>query len=252
MGNQNILRNDKNQAEERLSRKSLWVAVAGGGALAVFGASRKTLAGVSLAAIGGLMVLSGARSLRNSPRRLYVHQSLHINQPVEKLYSFWRNFDNLPGFMQHVKSVRTTGTRFSHWVVTGPMNTTFSWDAEISAERENEYIVWRSLPGSTITNRGSIEFRNARGHEGSEIHVTIQYDAPGGRAGEAFASIFGENPEQQVRADLRRFKQLMETGEIPTTTGQSSGRRSPWVRMMQSAETEREATQVNEPKGNLA
>ena len=236
----------------RGKRKQTWASIIGGSALAVFGASRKNVSGVALAALGGYIAYRGLRSVRSTTGPVLVHRSFTINKPPQEIFQFWRNFENLPRFMQHLKSVKTTGDRFSHWVATGPLNTSVSWDAEITDERPNEFIVWRSVPGSEIANSGSVEFRPATFHGGTEITVTIQYDAPGGKLGSAFARIFGEHPEQQIREDLRRFKQLMEAGEIPTVVGQTSGRRTPWVRMMQAAENKREATMVREPQSNLA
>jgi uncharacterized membrane protein len=113
----------------------------------------------------------------------------------------------------------------SHWVARGPANTRFAWDAEIVEELPNKSIRWQSIPGSEIDSQGSVEFVKAPGDRGTEVRVQLVYEAPAGKAGAALASIFGEEPEQQVREDLRHFKQLMEAGEIATINGQPSGRR---------------------------
>ena len=217
------------------NRKKAWASILGGGALAVYGAARKSAPGTVLAALGGFLVYRGVRSVRSSISPIFVQKSVTINRPPEEVFQFWRNFENLPRFMQHLKSVKSIGNRYSHWEAQGPLHTRASWDAEITDERANEYIAWKSVPGSELENSGSVEFRPVPSHGGTEIRVTIEYHAPSGKIGKAFTRLFGEHPEQQVREDLRRFKQLMETGEIPTTVGQTSGRRTPFVRMIQAA-----------------
>jgi uncharacterized membrane protein len=216
-----------------------WAEIAGGGALAFYGVSRRNLSGAGMAALGGLLVYHGIRGTRETSRPIHVERSFTIMRPVEEVYQFWRNFENFPRFMQHLKSVRNTGERTSRWEAYAPMGMTVSWDAEVSDERPNEYLVWRSLPGASIPNRGSVEFRTSHQGSATVILVAIDYAAPGGKFGSILAKMFGEEPEIQVREDLRRLKQLLEAGEIPTVDGQSSGRRSPWVRMMEAANADR-------------
>jgi uncharacterized membrane protein len=107
------------------------------------------------------------------------------------------------------------------------------WDAELLEDVPNRRLTWRSLPGSDVDHRGSVEFTPAPGNRGTEVHVRLEYHRPGGRAGEALALAFFQHPEQQIREDLRRFKALVETGELPTTEGQPTGRRSMKIRTMQ-------------------
>lgn len=217
----------------------------GGGALAVYGLTRGSLGGIILAAIGGGLLYRGttghcnvyealgvntaeqgkAVSVRGN-RGIRVHKTVTINQSPEKLYSFWRNLENLPRFMNHLESVKVTGDKRSHWVAKAPVGTTVEWDAEIINEKENELIAWRSLEGADVDNSGSVRFQPASNGRGTEVKVEIQYSPPGGVLGAAVAKLFGEEPQQQVDEDLRRFKQLMEAGEIPTSEGQSSGRSS--------------------------
>jgi uncharacterized membrane protein len=200
--------------------------IAGGVALSAFGASRRSVPGAILAAAGGYLIyrgVAGGRHLWRGP--VDVRKSVTINKPAEELYRFWRDFENLPQFMTHLESVRANGPLKSHWVARGPANTRFAWEGEIVEEIENKSIRWQSLPGSEINSYGSVNFLAAPGNRGTEVRVEMVYEAPGGRAGAALAAMFGEEPEQQVREDLRHFKQLMETGEIPTTEGQPSGRR---------------------------
>jgi uncharacterized membrane protein len=225
----------------RRSRRNArpWAEIAGGSALAFYGVSRRNLSGAGMAALGGLLVYHGIRSSREGIRPIHLEQSFTIMRPVEEVYGFWRNFENFPRFMQHLKSVRNTSDRQSHWEAHAPIGTSVSWDAEITDERPNEYLVWQSMPDEVVTNRGSVEFRTSHQGTATVISVAIDYSVPAGKLGAAFAKLFGEEPEIQVREDLRRLKQLLEAGEIPTIEGQSSGRRSPWVRMMQAATADR-------------
>jgi uncharacterized membrane protein len=225
----------------RRSRRNAgpWAEIAGGGALAVYGASRRDMSGAGLAALGGLLVFHGIRSSRENIRPIHVQQSSTIMRPVEEVYSFWRNFENFPRFMQHLRSVRNIDERHSHWEAYAPMGAALAWDAEITDERPNAYLVWRSLPDAALPNRGSVEFQTSHRGSGTVINVAIDYAAPAGKLGSVLAKLFGEEPEMQIREDLRRLKQLLEAGEIPTIQGQSSGRRSPWVRMIQAAAADR-------------
>jgi len=223
----------------RTSKRTLrafrpYASILSGAAIAVIGASRRNVAGAVLAAAGGYLVYQGFRHSQQ-PRAIHVESSLIINRPVSDVYRFWRTLENLPKFMQHLRSVSSIGQATSHWEAWAPLGMTIGWDAEITDERENHFLVWRSLSGSLVQHRGSVEFREAPAGRGTEIVVALNLWIPGGRVGTAFAKLFGENPEHQIKGDLRRMKQLLETGEIATTEGQSSGRRSPFVRMMQAA-----------------
>jgi len=148
---------------------------------------------------------------------------LVINSGAEELYRRWRDFESFPSFMSHVESVTVDGGR-SHWVSAGPLGTRLEWDAEIVADRPNEVISWRSVAGSVVDNTGSVRFERATGGRGTIVHVEMQFRPPLGKAGATVAKIFGTDPEQQVKEDLRRFKQLVETGEVPTTQGQPAAR----------------------------
>ncbi len=154
-----------------------------------------------------------------------MEKSITINQTPESLYKFWRDLENLPRFIEKLESVTPLDERRSHWVVKGPGNTTVEWDAEISNEKENELIAWRSLPGrAEVTNAGSIRFEPAPDGRGTKLSVTVNYNPPGGAAGLLVAKLFGEEPGQLIDLNLRRLKRLVETGEIPTIEGQTSGR----------------------------
>jgi uncharacterized membrane protein len=159
-----------------------------------------------------------------APMAIEVRRAVTINRPRSEIYAFWRQLDNLPRFMTHLKSVANTGNRTSHWVAKGPAGSDVEWDAEIVQEVQDEYLAWRSLPDSEIPNRGEVRFKDAPAGRGTEVHAFFTYDPPAGAVGAAVAKIFGEDPDSQTREDLRRFKQILETGEVPTTEGQTSGR----------------------------
>jgi len=195
--------------------------VLGGGALALFGLSRGSLAGLGLALLGGGLA---ARSVTRQAEGVRVTETTSILRAPQELYSFWRNFENLPRFMHYLETVRTLDDRRSHWVAKGPLEARVEWDAEITEDRPNELIAWRSLPGSTVDTEGVVRFIPAPANRGTWVQVTMRYTPPAGKIGDMFAALFGRSGRQEAREDLRRFKRLMETGEIPTTKGQSSGR----------------------------
>ena len=147
-----------------------------------------------------------------------------INRPAEELFSFWRNFENLPRVMEHVESVRILDSSRSHWVVRRPGNKTIEWDAEIINEHPNELIAWRTLEGSDVHHAGTIRFTPAPGGRGTEVKLAVEYEVAGGKFIASLAKLLRRSPEQQMREDLRHFKQIMETGEIPSTVGQPAGR----------------------------
>lgn len=142
-----------------------------------------------------------------------VERTIAVNRPREEVYRFWRQLENLPRFMDHLESVTVLDEDRSHWVAKAPAGTKVEWDASIEDEIENELIAWRSLPGSDIDNAGSVHFIPAG--DGTEVRVVLSYDPPAGRVGAAVAKLLGEEPEQQVEEDLRRFKQVMEAAEAP-------------------------------------
>jgi uncharacterized membrane protein len=152
-----------------------------------------------------------------------VSKSVTIKRPPEAVYEFWRQLENLPRFMYHLQEVRSTGNGRSHWIARAPAGQQVEWDAEIVDERPGELIVWRALPGSDIQHQGSVHFRPAPADRGTEVEVALQYDAPAGKAGALIATLFGEEPTQQIRDDLRRFKQVMETGEVVLSDGSLEG-----------------------------
>ena len=161
-------------------------------------------------------------SARTRPRRhahVRVEQAVTINRPIEEVYAFWRQYDNFPRFMRHVVAVEVLGNGRSRWRAKAPGGLEVDWEAETLQDRENEWIAWRSVEGSRIQNSGSVRFTRAPGARGTEVRVQLEYHPPAGALGRRVAWLFGEEPEQQVKEDLRRFKQLMETGEIPLSEG---------------------------------
>lgn len=232
-----------------------WASAIGGGALAFYGITRLVTqgswGGAVLALVGGSLIYRGtsgycamydatgintagtAEGSTKSPvvsvpadRGIKVEESIVINNrtPAE-LYRFWRSFENLPRFMNHLQSVTLTGGNRSHWVAKAPAGTSVEWDAEVYNEKEGELIAWRSLEGADVDSAGSVHFTAAPGGGGTEVRVVLKYDPPAGVIGAGIAKLFGEEPSQQIREDLRRFKQLMETGNAASTSGgQSSGR----------------------------
>jgi uncharacterized membrane protein len=145
---------------------------------------------------------------------VHVRKAITVNRPLEEVYQFWRNFENLPRFMNHLEAVQVMGEQRSHWKAKAPAGMTVEWDAEIVEDRPNELILWRSLAGADVDNSGTVRFKPAPGGRGTEVHVELHYSPPGGVIGATIAKLFGEAPEQQVAGDLRVFKQVLETGEI--------------------------------------
>jgi len=143
-----------------------------------------------------------------------IARSITINRPAHELYRYWCDFANLPHFMERVESVQVTGDRRSHWRAKGPLGTPVEWDAEITDDRPNELIAWHALPGAPLNHSGVVRFQRAPGGRGTEVTLEIRYAPPGGAVTATLARAISAAPEQIVQEDLRRFKQLMETGEI--------------------------------------
>ena len=209
-------------------------AIAGTG-LITYGISKGGLLGTALSLVGGGLVYRGATghchlysavdktTAEDVATRVHVQKSVTINKSQAELYQFWRNFENLPQFMNHLESVTVLDDRRSHWKAKAPFGYSVEWDAEATGEVENERISWHSIEGSEIPNSGVVEFRPTV-NRGTEVRVTLTYEPPAGKLGSWIAWMFGEEPSIQVAEDLRRFKSLMETGLIMKVDGQPSGR----------------------------
>jgi uncharacterized membrane protein len=198
-------------------------------------ANRPRVAAAAAAVIGIMALdLRGGEQFRHSPgaaqrslprdRTIRVQRSITVNRSPDELYRFWHHFENLPRFMDHLLSVQMTGEKRSHWKAKAPAGMTVEWDAEIIADRPHELIAWRSLEGADVDHAGSVHFKAAPAGRGTEVSVEMQYIPPGGVIGATIAKLFGEEPGQQMQEDLRRFKQLMETGEVVQSEATARGR----------------------------
>lgn len=239
-------KNLSRQSNVNLNDTERWVSNFAGGGLAVFGLKQGGWKGYTLALLGGGLIYRGlkghcqlysalgintasgkgrAASVKHG-EGIRIEKSITINKSPEELYQFWRNFENLPRFMNHLESVSVLDNDLSHWVVKAPAGMNVEWDAQIINEKENELIAWRSLEGATIPNAGSVHFKAAPEGRGTILKVEINYDAPGGAVTAAIAKLFGGEPGQQVQEDLRRLKQILETGEATIAEAQPSGNSS--------------------------
>lgn len=222
------------QNKQQKPAAALWSRVAGDALdLACLGAAfaspdskkgRVTFATANVLAVTALDVicarqLSSQNGNQTEGRNTSVNKSVVINSSPEELYQFWHDLENLPRFMQHVESVQTTGPGRSHWIVKAPAGSTVEWDAEITEDRPNELIAWRSLEDADVYNSGSVRFERAPGGRGTVVKVEMEYDPPGGIIGKGIAKLFGEEPEQQIYDDLRRLKQVIEIGEVVISDG---------------------------------
>jgi uncharacterized membrane protein len=219
--------------------------LAGAALVAVAITRRKPFGGAATAGIG--LVLRGAsgycpvnaaigrhphgrrrddtRAALGGSRGIHLRESVTIARPPAEVFAAWRDPATLARLMPHVERIEATGDGRTHWVMRGPAGVTLEWDAETIAEVEPERIAWRTLPGAAVASAGSVQFRPF-GEHGTEVHVTLQYDPPGGKAGAALVWLWGDSPQSQLREDLRRFKAVLEAGEAPTASGQPAGHRS--------------------------
>jgi uncharacterized membrane protein len=193
-------------------------------------AKRSRVAGAMAAVLGVTFLdvlcaqrLSRSAGITTASGAICVRKSIIINRSPEELYQFWHDFQNLPRFMYHLESVRMTGKERSHWVAQVPAGTRVEWDAEITADEPNTLIAWRALESSDVYHTGSVRFEHAPGGRGTVVTVEIAYRPPGSVIGMGLAVLFGTAPRQQIQDDLRRFKQLMETGEVIRSEGSLQG-----------------------------
>lgn len=226
------------------------LSIAAGGALAAYALRKKDWTALPLGVVGGMLVERGATghcmvygamgltsAADDAPVRLHggaatvdarkaqkIERAVTIygHQPSE-VYAYWRRLENLPRIFRHLEAVRELDARRSHWEAKAPAGRTVSWEAEIINEVPGEILAWKSLPGSTIPNAGAINFRAAPGGRGTEVKVTLEYEPPAGKLGVFVARLFGEEPSIQVREDLRRYKALVESGELPVSANPGQG-----------------------------
>lgn len=184
--------------------------------------NRVAAAAAAVLGVTALDVIAGQKLSRSDgdgisepqERGIRVKKAITINRSPEEAYRFWRDFENLPWFMAHLESVRVIDERRSRWKAKAPLGATVEWEAEIIEDRPNELIAWRSLEGADVPNSGQVRFVPAPGGRGVEVQVELRYDPPAGIVGATIARLFGEEPSVQVNGDLRRFKQVMEIGEV--------------------------------------
>ncbi|MBD2337285.1 SRPBCC family protein [Calothrix sp. FACHB-156] len=221
-----------NQGEA--SEAERWASLISGGAMVLMGLKQGSLRGALTALAGGGLIYQGvtkqstiqqAQEIVGMSKPIKVEKTVTINKPAEELYRFWHDFEKLPTFMKHLKSVKVYDDKRSHWIANAPLGNSVEWDANILEDRENQFISWASVEGADVDNSGFVRFQKAPGDRGTEVKVVLEYNPPGGALAAVFAKLFGEEPEQQIGDDLRRFKMLMEAGEIATTEGQPTGKR---------------------------
>jgi uncharacterized membrane protein len=214
-----------------LSEIERWVSLAAGAGMVVYGLSKLKWSGFALAGLGAVLVKRGAtahcdlyealgvntsrtaddtRAALGGARGVNVHETVMVNRPIEHLYRFWRNLENLPEFMRHLESVERVTDTISHWRAKGPGEAVVEWDAEIINEVPNQVIGWRSLEGADVVSAGSVNFD--RVGNGTQLTVHLQYSPPGGKVGAALAKLFGRDAATEIREDLQRFKDLVEVG----------------------------------------
>ncbi len=232
---------NKNDNSANVGKIERIASAIGGSALIGYALKSRSKGGIALGLLGAGLLYRGAsgqceayrafgintadtEGTEDVARDVHIEKSITINRTPQELYKFWRDFENLPKFMEGLDSVTKTDETRSHWVATGPAGKTVEWDAELYNEKEGELIAWRSLAGSDVTNAGSVHFTGAPDGRGTYLKVVLNYNPPGGKAAALFAKLFGQEPGQLVEHNLKRLKHLIETGEIPTTEGQSSGR----------------------------
>lgn len=222
------------RSHRNISDIERWISLGAGSALVLYGLSRMRPSGLLYAGLGAVLVRRGAtahcdvyqalglntaqsaddtRAALGGARGVNVLESVTINRPIEDLYRFWRNLENLPQFMRHLDAVEKVTDTISHWRAKGPGGAIVEWDAEINNEVPNQVIGWRSLEGADVVSAGSVNFDRAAG--GTRVTVHLQYSPPGGKLGAAFAKLFGADAETEIRDDLQRFKNLLESGRSP-------------------------------------
>jgi len=228
-----------------------WAAIMAGTVLGVAGLRRGDWVGLGLAAMGGGLLFAGAAgvpvvqgvrelggarvaSLLPSPSEepTTVQAVVTIRADRERLFRHWRNFGNLPKLMDHLETVEVLDRTRSCWKARGPGGMQVVWHSEIDKEQENELISWHTEDDADLPHRGQVQFRDAPGGRGTEVRLTIAYHPPGGQGGRMVARLFGASPGVQAREALRRLKQVMEAGEVPTIDGQPHGTRRGTMKLM--------------------
>jgi uncharacterized membrane protein len=175
---------------------------------------RVAFATANVLAVTALDVICAMQLSNGHNHGIHAKGACIVNATPEEVYQFWRNFENLPRFMRHVDSVTELGEGRSHWKVKGPAGMEVEWDAAIVADVPNEVITWRTQENADVDHAGAVRFERAAGGRGTIIKVNLEYMPVGGVIGATVAKLFGEAPQQQLDDDLRRFKQMIEVGEV--------------------------------------
>jgi uncharacterized membrane protein len=180
------------------------------------------------AAVAGLAIVDVYAAVTRSRQKteMELTAAVTVSKSAQEVYEQWRQLETLPAFMAHLEEVRATGPGTTHWRASAPFGRGVEWDAEITSEVPGERIAWRSVGRADVPNEGEVQFRPAPGARGTEVHLAMRYWIPGGKLGEAIARYFGEDPHQQIDDDLRRFKQIIETGEVVRSEGAPGGKRA--------------------------
>jgi uncharacterized membrane protein len=200
------------------------LAMTGGGLVALYGLARGGILGKAALLAGANYVAKGltrkdvlgdaVTKMRSSSggKGIEFRSAIRINAPVEEVFAFWQNYENLPRFMSHLKEVRdmgnASGSARSHWVANGPANVPVEWDAQITEMHPNRIIAWESVPGSDVYNAGRVRFESVDG--ATRVDVFMTYNPPGGVAGHAIAALFGSDPKSAMDDDLLKLKSLLE------------------------------------------
>ena len=218
-----------------------WITIGSGALLLLYGVTKRTPAATCLAMasapllyrgltgqwpafLSGLKPNGDTKAALGGDRGIHVREAVRLEVPISDVYQYWRRLENLPRFMTYLDRVEQTGNGQSHWIAAGPAGARVEWDAEIINEVPNQTIGWRSLPGSDVVTAGSVNFDAVRNGRGTQVTVHLQYAPPAGSAGAFVAWLFGRAPSQTIREDLRRFKQLLEAGEIARASGSETPR----------------------------
>lgn len=221
-----------------LTQLDRWTSIAAAVGLVTYGIRRRDAAGIGLAAAAVPLVyrtiigewpgppgavravrapddaaLDATRAALGGDRGFVVHEAIRLELPIDQVYRFWRQLENLPRFMSHLAKVTETGGLHSRWVARGPGGVLVEWDAQIINEVENQVIGWQSLPGGDVTMAGSVNFDSVRDRSSTQVTVRLQYAPPAGRVGSLISTLAGREPSQTIREDLRRLKQILEAGE---------------------------------------
>jgi uncharacterized membrane protein len=227
--------------ETNMSEAERWLSLIGGGVLAWGGLRRGSLSGLGLAALGGTLVArgltghcpcyqllgintagpTGPKASVAAGSGVRVDKSITIHRSAEDLFHFWRNLENLPRILCHLKSVRASGD-VSHWKARTAMGSAVEWDAVVINEEPNHLLAWRSLPGADVDSAGSVHFIPLFPDRGTEVRVELKYYPAAGKLGWLASKLLGQDPERQIVEDLQRFKQIMESGAVPMSPASDS------------------------------